>query len=68
VSVQALEENPALEEFVTFYLAEENLNGLVEAANYVPQPDSVSQETRQKFEDRVTGVGGETTMMMEETT
>jgi phosphate transport system substrate-binding protein len=69
VSVQALEENPALEEFVTFYLAEENLNGLVEAANYVPQPDSVSQEVRQKFEGRVTGVGGgETTMMMEETT
>jgi hypothetical protein len=48
VSVQALEENPALEEFVTFYLAEENLSGLVEAANYVPQPDSVSQEVRQK--------------------
>jgi phosphate transport system substrate-binding protein len=69
VSVQALEENPALEEFVTFYLAEENLNGLVEAANYVPQPDSVSQEVRQRFEGRVTGVGGgETTMMMEETT
>ena len=69
VSVQALEENPALEEFVTFYLAEENLNTLVEAANYVPQPDSVSQGVRQKFEDRVTGVGGgETTMMMEETT
>ncbi len=69
VSVQALEENPALEEFVTFYLAEENLNTLVEAANYVPQPASVSQEARQKFEDRVTGVGGgETTMMMEETT
>ena len=69
VSVQALEENPALEEFVTFYLAEENLNELVEAANYVPQPDSMSQEVRQRFEDRVTGVGGgETTMMMEETT
>jgi phosphate transport system substrate-binding protein len=67
VSVQALEDNPAVEEFVDFYISEQTLPRLVEAARYVELPEDQAQETRQRFEDRVTGSGsGETTMMMEE--
>jgi phosphate transport system substrate-binding protein len=68
VSVQALEENPAVEEFVDFYISEETLPRLVEAARYVELPEDQAQETRQRLEDRTPGSGsGETTMMMEET-
>ena len=68
VSVKALEENPAVEEFVDFYISEETLPRLVEAARYVELPEDKAQETRQRFEDRTPGSGsGETTMMMEET-
>jgi len=53
VSTQALEENPAVEEFVDFYL--ENLNQFVEQARYVTLPESLAQEARKQFEDRTTG-------------
>jgi phosphate transport system substrate-binding protein len=53
VSTQALEENPAVEEFVTFYV--ENLNQFVEQARYVTLPGSLAQEVRKQYEDRTTG-------------
>jgi phosphate transport system substrate-binding protein len=53
VSTQALEENKAVEPFVTFYL--ENLNQVVEQARYVTLPDSLAQEARKQWEDRTTG-------------
>jgi hypothetical protein len=55
VSTQALEEKPEVEEFVSFYLAEENLAPTVEQAQYVPLPDSLAAEARKQFEDRTTG-------------
>ena len=55
VSTQAMEENPAVQQFVDFYVSEENLNRLVEAAKYVTLPDSLSQESRAQYEDRTTG-------------
>ena len=53
VSTKALDENPAVEPFVTYYL--ENATTLVEEAAYVPLPDSTLQESRTQFMDRTTG-------------
>jgi phosphate transport system substrate-binding protein len=55
VSAQALENNDAVKPFVDFYLSEQNLNRLVEAAKYVTLPDSLAQEARTQYEDRTTG-------------
>jgi phosphate transport system substrate-binding protein len=55
VSTQALENNDAVKPFVDFYLSEQNLNRLVEAAKYVPLTDSLAQESRAQYEDRTTG-------------
>jgi hypothetical protein len=40
---------------VDFYLSEQNLNRLVEAAKYVTLPDSLAQEARTQYEDRTSG-------------
>ncbi len=53
VSVQALEGNPVLEEFVSFYLA--NLDRFVEYAAYVPLSGGAAGEARRQFEDRTIG-------------
>ena len=55
VSTQALENNAAVQPFVDFYLSEQNLNRLVEAARYVTLPSSLSDESRAQYEDRTTG-------------
>ncbi len=55
VSTDALKKNKALKPFVDFYLAEQNLDRLVEAAKYVTLPSSLSQESRAQYEDRTTG-------------
>jgi phosphate transport system substrate-binding protein len=57
VSVQALEENPAVEEFVNFYL--ESVNQFVEQVQYVPLPDSAVQEARERFNNRTAGTAPE---------
>jgi phosphate transport system substrate-binding protein len=53
VSTQALEENKAVEPFVDFYL--ENLNQVVELAQYVTLPESLAQEATKQWEDRTAG-------------
>ena len=55
VNTKDLEQNSTVQEFVDFYLAEENLNRLVEAAKYVTLPDSLVQESQAQYEDRTTG-------------
>jgi phosphate transport system substrate-binding protein len=55
VSTDALKNNKAVEPFVDFYVSEQNLNRLVEAAKYVTLPDSLAQESRAQYEDRTTG-------------
>ncbi len=55
VSTQALKQNPVVEEFVNFYLAEGNLNQFVEQARYVTMPESLAAEARKQYEDRTTG-------------
>lgn len=55
VSTQALENNAAVQPFVDFYLSEQNLSRLVEAARYVTLPGSLSDESRAQYEDRTTG-------------
>jgi phosphate transport system substrate-binding protein len=55
VSTDALKNNKAVEPFVDFYLAPENLDRLVTAAKYVTMPDSLEQEARAQYEDRTTG-------------
>ena len=55
VSTKALKDEPVVKEFVDFYVSEENLNRLVEAAKYVTLPDSLSQESRTQYEDRTAG-------------
>jgi phosphate transport system substrate-binding protein len=64
VSTQALEENPSVEEFVTFYL--ENLNQFVEQAQYVPLSDQGLQEARERFQNRTTGTAPEDALGAEE--
>ena len=51
VSKQALDEIPALEELVSFYLDDTNLGRFVEDAAYVP----LSGDARGQFEDRTVG-------------
>jgi phosphate transport system substrate-binding protein len=55
VSTKALKNNDAVEPFVDFYLSEQNLNRLVEAAKYVTLTDSLAQESRAQYEDQTTG-------------
>jgi phosphate transport system substrate-binding protein len=55
VSTDALKKNKAVEPFVDFYLAEQNLDRLVEAAKYVTLPTGLAQESRAQYEDRTTG-------------
>ena len=55
VSTDALKNNRAVKPFVDFYLSEQNLDRLVEAAKYVTLPSSLSQESRAQYEGRTTG-------------
>ncbi len=55
VSTKALKNNAALKPFVDFYLSEQNLDRLVNAAKYVTLPSSLAQEARAQYEDRTTG-------------
>ena len=55
VSAEALKNNDALKPFVDFYLSEQNLDRLVNAAKYVTLPSSLAQEARAQYEERTTG-------------
>jgi phosphate transport system substrate-binding protein len=55
VSAASLEENPAVEEYVAFYLGDEALGSLVEEAGYVPLPDDRVSATREVWDARTTG-------------
>jgi phosphate transport system substrate-binding protein len=55
VNTKELKNNDAVEPFVDFYLAPENLDRIVEAAKYVTLPGSLEQEARAQYEDRTTG-------------
>jgi phosphate transport system substrate-binding protein len=55
VSTDALKNNKAVEPFVDFYVSEQNLDRIVEAARYVTLPPSEEQEARAQWEDRTTG-------------
>ena len=63
VSTKALKNNDAVIPFVDFYLSEQNLGRLVEAAKYVPLTTGLEQESRKQYEDRTAGTvfteGGE---------
>jgi phosphate transport system substrate-binding protein len=55
VNAKALENNDAVKPFVDFYVSEQNLDRLVEAAKYVTMPGSLTDESRAQYEDRTTG-------------
>ena len=55
VNTDALKNNKAVKPFVDFYVSEQNLNRLVQAAKYVTLPASLAQESRAQYEDRTTG-------------
>ncbi len=55
VSTKALKNNDAVGPFVDFYLSEQNLDRLVEAAKYVPLTTGLAEESRKQYEDRTTG-------------
>ncbi len=64
MNAQALEDNPAVRNFVEFYLAEGNLENFVQQAQYVPLAEDDHVESRQRLENRITGtspgtVGGQ---------
>jgi phosphate transport system substrate-binding protein len=54
VNTQDLKQNPAVKEFVSFYVGD-RLNEFVEQAKYVTLPESTEEETRAQLEDRTTG-------------
>jgi phosphate transport system substrate-binding protein len=55
VNTQDLKQNPAVREFVSFYIEEGNLSKFVEQADYINYPASTQEQIRQQFEDRTTG-------------
>lgn len=55
VSTKALEEKPEVEEFVNFYIGEENLDKFVKQAEYIPLSEGLAENARTQFEDRTTG-------------
>ena len=55
VSTKALKNNDAVEPFVDFYLAQQNLDRLVQAAKYVTLTSGLEQEARTQYEDRTAG-------------
>jgi phosphate transport system substrate-binding protein len=55
VSVAAAEENPAVSEYVDFYLADASLGALVEEAGYVPLPDDRRTAAQERWEARTVG-------------
>lgn len=55
VNAQDLKKSKAVEEFVSYYIAEQNLDKIVEVAKYVTLPSSLEAEARKQFEDRTTG-------------
>lgn len=59
VSRPALEQNPSVEEFVSFYLEEPNLTQFAEQALYVPLSDPAAQEARERLQNRTVGTSPE---------
>ena len=55
VNAKELKKNKALEEFVSYYISEENLDQIVEQADYVTLDPSTADEARKQYEDRTTG-------------
>lgn len=55
VSVASAEENPAVAEYVDFYLSDEALNDLVGEAGYVPLPEDRAAATLERWESRTPG-------------
>ena len=55
VSTKALENNDAVKPFVDFYVSDQNLEKLVNAAKYVTMQPSLEQTARSHYQNRVTG-------------
>jgi hypothetical protein len=55
VSRPALEQNPSVEESVSFYLDEANIDQFAEQALYVPLSEPAAQEAREQLENRTLG-------------
>jgi phosphate transport system substrate-binding protein len=55
VNVAKAEENPAVAEYVDFYLTDDSLSSLVEEAGYVPLPGDRVSATQDRWESRTTG-------------
>jgi phosphate transport system substrate-binding protein len=54
VNTKDLKQNPAVSEFVSFYVGD-RLSEFVEQADYVTLPESTEEQTRTQLEDRTTG-------------
>ena len=55
VNANKLEDSEILQEFVSFYLEDGNIDDFVTETGYVALPDSTVAETRTQFEERQTG-------------
>jgi phosphate transport system substrate-binding protein len=55
VNANKLENKQILQDFVSFYIEEGNLDGFVTETGYVALPDSTVAETRTQYEERQTG-------------
>jgi phosphate transport system substrate-binding protein len=54
-SAASVDENPAVAEYVDFYLSDESQGALVEEAGYVPLPDDRRSATAEVWDARTTG-------------
>ena len=55
VNVNKLQDSQILQDFVSFYLEEGNLNQFITETGYIALPDSTVAETRTQYEERQTG-------------
>ncbi|CAN5591721.1 PstS family phosphate ABC transporter substrate-binding protein [soil metagenome] len=55
VNANKLEDKQILQDFVSFYIGDGNLDGFVTDTGYVALPDSTVAETRTQYEERQTG-------------
>lgn len=63
VNRQDLDQQPALQEFVSFYM--DNLDLFVEKARYVPLNDQAAAGARQRLDNRITGAASQDTLGQE---
>lgn len=51
IKEESIQNNPAVADYAEFFLADENLSTAIEEVGYVPAPDEILEESRQKIQE-----------------